>query len=102
MTGSPPKAATSFRDVADDHQRVSEQTLSLDELIVGILTAGIYGRNFEHVPEPTPPHGHPAVWPTMITVCAAAHRALRRDPVTPAPSRAGPGRRPHSPMSRPR
>ncbi|WP_435191604.1 CorA family divalent cation transporter [Streptomyces sp. bgisy126] len=101
--------ATYFRDVTDHHQRVIERILSFDELITGMLTAGIaqlgvqqnadtrrisawaaliavptmivgiYGMNFEHMPELASPYGYPAVWLTMITVCTVVHRALRRN-----------------------
>ncbi|WP_411076477.1 magnesium and cobalt transport protein CorA [Streptomyces sp. cmx-4-7] len=109
VPGIPPKVATYFRDVTDHHQRVIEQILSFDELITGMLTAsiaqlgvqqnadmrrisawaaliavptmivGIYGMNFEHMPELASPYGYPAVWLTMITVCAVVYRALRRN-----------------------
>ncbi|MFF4393679.1 CorA family divalent cation transporter [Streptomyces sp. NPDC001552] len=39
--GIPAKVATYFRDVADHHQRVSEQILSFDELLSGMLSASI-------------------------------------------------------------
>ncbi|MFJ3819115.1 magnesium and cobalt transport protein CorA [Streptomyces sp. NPDC090056] len=109
VPGIPPKVATYFRDVTDHHQRVIEQILSFDELITGMLTAsiaqlgvqqnadmrrisawaaliavptmivGIYGMNFEHMPELASPYGYPAVWLTMITVCTVVYRALSRN-----------------------
>ncbi|WP_411104961.1 magnesium and cobalt transport protein CorA [Streptomyces sp. cmx-4-9] len=105
----PKEVATYFRDVADHHQRVSEQILSFDELISGMLGAsiaqlgvqqnadmrrisawaaliavptlvvGIYGMNFEHMPELASPYGYPAVWVLMVTACTVIHRALRRN-----------------------
>lgn len=41
VPGIPSKVATYFRDVADHHQRVSEQILSFDELVSGMLSASI-------------------------------------------------------------
>ncbi|MER5777446.1 magnesium and cobalt transport protein CorA [Streptomyces sp. NPDC002039] len=105
----PSEVATYFRDVADHHQRVSEQILSFDELITGMLSAGIaqlgvqqnadmrrisawaaliavptmivgvYGMNFEHMPELKSPYGYPAVWALIIVVCSVVYRALRRN-----------------------
>ncbi|MGW5851243.1 magnesium and cobalt transport protein CorA [Streptomyces sp. NPDC055254] len=105
----PPKVATYLRDVADHHQRVSEQILSFDELVTGMLSAGIaqlgvqqnadmrrisawaalitvptmivgvYGMNFEHMPELKSPYGYPAVWALIAVVCTVIHRALRRN-----------------------
>ncbi|MFD3549974.1 magnesium and cobalt transport protein CorA [Streptomyces sp. NPDC058655] len=105
----PREVAAYFRDVADHHQRVSEQILSFDELISGMLSAsiaqlgvqqnadmrrisawaaliavptmivGVYGMNFEHMPELGSPYGYPAVWVLIITACTVVHRALRRN-----------------------
>ncbi|MFD3870251.1 magnesium and cobalt transport protein CorA [Streptomyces sp. NPDC058623] len=105
----PKEVGAYFRDVADHHQRVSEQILSFDELIGGMLSAsiaqlgvqqnadmrrisawaaliavptmivGIYGMNFEHMPELKSPYGYPAVWVLMVTACTVIHRALRRN-----------------------
>ncbi|MFJ9074618.1 magnesium and cobalt transport protein CorA [Streptomyces sp. NPDC102278] len=105
----PEEVATYFRDVADHHQRVREQILSFDELITGMLSAGIaqlgvqqnadmrrisawaaliavptmivgvYGMNFDHMPELSSPYGYPAVWVLIIVVCAVVYRALRRN-----------------------
>ncbi|MFD7094055.1 magnesium and cobalt transport protein CorA [Streptomyces xanthophaeus] len=109
VPGIPPKVATYFRDVADHHQRVSEQILSFDELISGMLSAsiaqlgvqqnadmrrisawaaliavptmivGVYGMNFDHMPELKSPYGYPAVWAFMAIVCTVIYRALRRN-----------------------
>ncbi|MEW1616638.1 MULTISPECIES: magnesium and cobalt transport protein CorA [unclassified Streptomyces] len=109
VPGIPPKVATYFRDVADHHQRVSEQILSFDELVSGMLTAsiaqlgvqqnadmrrisawaaliavptlivGVYGMNFDHMPELKSPYGYPAVWLLIITVCTVIYRTLRRN-----------------------
>ncbi|OEJ28968.1 magnesium transporter CorA [Streptomyces agglomeratus] len=105
----PKEVATYFRDVADHHQRVSEQILSFDELITGMLSAsiaqlgvqqnadmrrisawaaliavptmivGVYGMNFEHMPELKSPYGYPAVWIVMVSACTVIYRALRRN-----------------------
>ncbi|WP_327122195.1 magnesium and cobalt transport protein CorA [Streptomyces sp. NBC_01341] len=105
----PPKVATYFRDVADHHQRVSEQILTFDELITGMLNAsiaqlgvqqnadmrrisawaaliavptmvvGIYGMNFEHMPELKSPYGYPAVLTVIAVACTVIYRALRRN-----------------------
>ncbi|MGW6860787.1 magnesium and cobalt transport protein CorA [Streptomyces xanthophaeus] len=107
--GIPAKVATYFRDVADHHQRVSEQILSFDELVSGMLSAsiaqlgvqqnadmrrisawaaliavptmivGVYGMNFEHMPELGSPYGYPAVWALIVTVCTVIYRALRHN-----------------------
>ncbi|MEU3907870.1 CorA family divalent cation transporter [Streptomyces goshikiensis] len=101
--------ATYFRDVADHHQRASEQILSFDELVTGMLGAsiaqlgvqqnadmrrisawaaliavptlivGVYGMNFEYMPELKSPYGYPAVWIVMVIACTAVYRALRRN-----------------------
>lgn len=105
----PPQVATYFRDVADHHERVSEQILSFDDLVTGILTAsiaqlsvqqnadmrrisawaaliavptlivGVYGMNFDYMPELKSPYGYPAVWLLIITMCTVIYRALRRN-----------------------
>ncbi|MET9318837.1 magnesium and cobalt transport protein CorA [Streptomyces sp. NPDC003038] len=105
----PPKVATYFRDVADHHQRVSEQILTFDELITGMLSAsiaqlgvqqnadmrrisawaaliavptmvvGIYGMNFEYMPELKSPYGYPAVLTVIAVACTVIYRALRRN-----------------------
>ncbi|MFF3217001.1 magnesium and cobalt transport protein CorA [Streptomyces sp. NPDC002886] len=105
----PKEVAAYFRDVADHHQRVSEQILSFDELITGMLSAsiaqlgvqqnadmrrisawaaliavptmivGVYGMNFEHMPELKSPYGYPAVWIVMVSACTVIYRALRRN-----------------------
>jgi magnesium transporter len=42
------------------------------------LIAGIYGMNFEHVPELTWTWGYPVALAVMAVVCLALHRAFRR------------------------
>ncbi|MFF3488697.1 magnesium and cobalt transport protein CorA [Streptomyces sp. NPDC002701] len=105
----PAKVAAYFRDVADHHQRANEQITAFDELVSGILTAsisqlgvqqnadmrrvsafaaliavptmavGVYGMNFDHMPELTWRYGYPAVLTVIVTVCALIYRALRRN-----------------------
>ncbi|MFI1286408.1 magnesium and cobalt transport protein CorA [Streptomyces sp. NPDC020858] len=105
----PPKVSTYFRDVADHHQRVTEQIQSFDELVTGMLSAsiaqlgvqqnadmrrisawaaliavptmivGVYGMNFDHMPELKSPYGYPAVWVVIAIVCTLIHRSLRRN-----------------------
>ncbi|WP_374777524.1 magnesium and cobalt transport protein CorA [Streptomyces sp. NBC_01310] len=105
----PPKVSTYFRDVADHHQRVTEQIQSFDELVTGMLSAsiaqlgvqqnadmrrisawaaliavptmivGVYGMNFDHMPELKSPYGYPAVWVVIAIVCTLVHRSLRRN-----------------------
>ncbi|MGW7344986.1 CorA family divalent cation transporter [Streptomyces sp. NPDC054854] len=95
--------------MTDHHERVSEQILAFDELITGMLSAsiaqlgvqqnadmrrisawaaliavptmivGIYGMNFDHMPELDSPYGYPAVWILIITACTVIYRALRRN-----------------------
>ncbi|MFD9005071.1 magnesium and cobalt transport protein CorA [Streptomyces sp. NPDC059582] len=109
VPGIPTRVATYFRHVADHHQRVSEQILSFDELVSGMLAAsitqlgvqqnfdmrriiawaaliavptmivGVYGMNFEYMPELKSPYGYPAVWVLIITVCTVIYRAFRRN-----------------------
>ncbi|WP_051338559.1 magnesium and cobalt transport protein CorA [Streptomyces flavidovirens] len=104
-----PKVATYFRDVADHHQRVSEQILTFDELVTGMLSAaiaqlgvqqnadmrrisawaaliavptmvvGVYGMNFEYMPELGSPYGYPAVLTVIAVACTVIYRALRRN-----------------------
>jgi magnesium transporter len=97
-----------FRDVADHAIRVSEQVLGFDELLGSVLSAnlaqvgvqqnedmrrisawvaiaavptmiaGIYGMNFEHMPELTWRWGYPAVLLGMAGICVALYRGFRR------------------------
>ncbi len=97
-----------FRDVQDHTLRVRDQISSLDELLSSILQAslartsladnedmrkisawagiiavptaiaGIYGMNFEHMPELGWPLGYPLVLLVMVAACAALWRAFKR------------------------
>ena len=45
---------------------------------VPTLIAGIYGMNFEHMPELTWTFGYPLVLAVMLTLCALLYRFFRR------------------------
>lgn len=98
-----------FRDVADHLARVHEQVIAFDELLNSILQAnlaqatvaqnedmrkitswaaiiavptavcGIYGMNFEHMPELHWKYGYPVVMATIGAVCLVIHRTLKRN-----------------------
>ncbi|WP_405862079.1 magnesium/cobalt transporter CorA [Streptomyces sp. NBC_00090] len=98
-----------FRDVADHLSRVTEQVGSFDALLDSILQAhlaqvtvaqnedmrkitawaaivavptmvcGVYGMNFEHMPELRWTYGYPAVLGVMVTACFVIHRGFRRN-----------------------
>jgi magnesium transporter len=104
-----PEIREYFRDVADHLARVREQVQSFDELLSSILQAGlarltvsenedmrkisawvaiaamptmiagIYGMNFEHMPELQSVWGYPAVLTGMFVVCATMWRGFRRN-----------------------
>jgi magnesium transporter len=97
-----------FRDVADHAVRVSEQVESFDDLLTSVLNAnlaqvgvqqnedmrrisawvaiaavptmiaGIYGMNFEHMPELGWRFGYPAVVGLMAVICIGLYRAFKR------------------------
>ena len=97
-----------FRDVADHAVRVSEQVEGFDDLLSSVLSAdlaqvavqqnedmrrisawvaiaavptaiaGIYGMNFDHMPELHWTLGYPAVLVLMAVVCAGLFRAFKR------------------------
>jgi magnesium transporter len=98
-----------FRDVADHLARVQEQVIGFDELLNSILQAnlaqatvaqnedmrkitswaaiiavptavcGVYGMNFEHMPELQWKYGYPLVLTTIVVVCLTIHRTLKRN-----------------------
>ncbi|GAA2292002.1 magnesium and cobalt transport protein CorA [Nonomuraea roseoviolacea subsp. roseoviolacea] len=98
-----------FRDVGDHLSRVCEQVESSNELCSSILQAalarsnalanedmrkisswvailavptmiaGIYGMNFDFMPETKQVWGYPAVVAVMITACVLLHRGFRRN-----------------------
>ena len=97
-----------FRDVHDHVQRVSEHVAVLDNLLDGVLSAnvaqvgmrqnedmrkitawvaiialptmiaGIYGMNFEHMPELTWKFGYPLVLTVMVVSCYVLYRNFKR------------------------
>ncbi|GAQ55888.1 magnesium and cobalt transport protein CorA [Streptomyces acidiscabies] len=98
-----------FRDVADHLARVQEQVLGFDELLNSILQAnlaqasvaqnedmrkitswaaiiavptmvcGVYGMNFDHMPELRWKYGYPMVMAIIVTMCFGIHRTLKRN-----------------------
>ena len=98
-----------FRDVADHLARVNEQVLSFDDLLNSILQAnlaqatvaqnedmrkitswaaifavptmiaGIYGMNFDYMPELQYKYSYPVVLALIAGVCCAIHRGFRRN-----------------------
>jgi magnesium transporter len=47
-------------------------------LAVPTMIAGIYGMNFEHMPELTWRFGYPLVIAVMVTICFGLYRYFRR------------------------
>jgi magnesium transporter len=104
----PPDTQEYFRDVHDHLQRVKEQVGTFSELLTSVLDAnltrvgvrqnedmrkisawvaiaavptmiaGIYGMNFEHMPELRSTWGYPAVLIATFLACALLYRAFRR------------------------
>nr|WP_101833632.1 magnesium/cobalt transporter CorA [Frankia canadensis] len=98
-----------FRDVADHLEQVSERISHFDELLSSVLQAtltqltiaqnedmrrisawvaiaavptalaGIYGMNFEHMPELRQTWGYPAVLTLMAVACLFLYRAFKRN-----------------------
>ncbi|MFF3455416.1 magnesium/cobalt transporter CorA [Streptomyces sp. NPDC002730] len=98
-----------FRDVADHLSRVTEQISSFDGLLDSILQAhlaqvtvaqnedmrkitawaaiiavptmvcGVYGMNFDHMPELRWTYGYPLVLGVMAVACFVVHRSFRRN-----------------------
>ncbi|MFE1287601.1 magnesium and cobalt transport protein CorA [Streptomyces sp. NPDC058751] len=98
-----------FRDVADHLARVQEQVLGFDELLNSILQAnlaqasvaqnedmrkitswaaivavptmvcGVYGMNFEYMPELHWRYGYPVVMGVTVGLCLSIHRILKRN-----------------------
>lgn len=98
-----------FRDVADHLEQVTERITHFDELLSSLLQAtltqvsiaqnedmrrisawvaiaavptaiaGIYGMNFEHMPELREPWGYPAVLSVMATACVTLFLAFKRN-----------------------
>ena len=108
VTGVHPDAEPFFRDVADHVARVSDVIDSLDTLLssafeahlarislqqnedmrrisawvaiaaVGTLIAGVYGMNFEHMPELEWRYGYPAVMLLMLVSSVGLYRVFKR------------------------
>ncbi|MDG4861704.1 magnesium and cobalt transport protein CorA [Streptomyces sp. T-3] len=98
-----------FRDVADHLARVQEQVIGFDELLNSILQAnlaqatvaqnedmrkitswaaiiavptmicGVYGMNFDYMPETDWEYGYPMVLVVTVGICFTIHRALKRN-----------------------
>ncbi|TVL93999.1 magnesium and cobalt transport protein CorA [Streptomyces sp. SAJ15] len=98
-----------FRDVADHLARVTEQVVSFDELLNSILQAnlaqatvaqnedmrkitawaaiiavptmicGVYGMNFDHMPETHWRYGYPTVMTAIVAICCVMHRSFKRN-----------------------
>ncbi|MEV4945195.1 magnesium and cobalt transport protein CorA [Streptomyces sp. NPDC053755] len=98
-----------FRDVADHLARVQEQVVAFDELLNSILQAnlaqatvaqnedmrkitswaaivavptavcGVYGMNFDHMPELHWRYGYPMVLLGITAICFTIHRTLKRN-----------------------
>lgn len=98
-----------FRDVADHLARVQEQVVGFDELLNSILQAnlaqasvaqnedmrkitswaaiiavptmmcGVYGMNFDYMPELRWKFGYPLVLSVTVGICFAIHRTLKRN-----------------------
>jgi magnesium transporter len=103
-----PRTAAYFRDVNDHLVRDAEQIVAFDELLTGILQAnfaqltvrdnqdlrkisswvaiaavptmifGLYGMNFEHMPELGWQYGYPAVLLVVLAICLALFRTFKR------------------------
>jgi magnesium transporter len=104
-----PEIQKYFRDVADHLSRVHEMVVGFDELLNSILQAnlaqaqvaqnedmrkitswaaivavptavcGIYGMNFDHMPELHWKFGYPMVLGFILVVCLGIHRTLKRN-----------------------
>ncbi|MFF1798714.1 magnesium and cobalt transport protein CorA [Kitasatospora sp. NPDC058263] len=107
--GFPPKVLPYFRDVADHLNRTDTEVQSLDELLNSVLNAqqarvgtwqnddmrrisawaaifaiptmvaGVYGMNFEHMPELRWSYGYPLALALMALASGLLYRAFRRN-----------------------
>ncbi|MEU6081559.1 magnesium and cobalt transport protein CorA [Streptomyces sp. NPDC047108] len=98
-----------FRDVADHLARVNEQVVAFDDLLNSILQAnlaqatvaqnedmrkitawaaiiavptmicGVYGMNFEYMPELKWKYGYPLVMGVIFAICFSIHRGFKRN-----------------------
>jgi magnesium transporter len=108
VTGVPPESAPFFRDIHDHLVRVSEVIETLDNLLstafdaqlarigvqqnedmrkisawvaiaaVGTLIAGIYGMNFEHMPELGSRYGYPGALLIMVVASVVLYRLFKK------------------------
>ncbi|MFI6152237.1 magnesium/cobalt transporter CorA [Kitasatospora sp. NPDC051170] len=104
-----PEVQKYFRDVADHLARVTEQVQGFDELLNSLLQAnlaqvsvaqnedmrkitawaaifavptmitGVYGMNFEYMPELKSPYGYPTVLGGIVLICIGMYRGFRRN-----------------------
>ncbi|OEU85504.1 magnesium transporter CorA [Streptomyces abyssalis] len=104
-----PEIQKYFRDVADHLTRVNEQVLGFDDLLNSILQAnlaqatvaqnedmrkitswaaifavptmiaGIYGMNFDYMPELGWKYAYPTVMGVTVTICVAIYRGFKRN-----------------------
>ena len=104
-----PEIQKYFRDVADHVARVHEQVTGFDDLLNSILQAnlaqasvvqnedmrkitawaailavptmitGVYGMNFQHMPELHWKYGYPLVLCVTVVICIVIHRGFRRN-----------------------
>ena len=105
----PREVRSYFRDVEDHLNRVTERIATFDDLLGSLLqatlaqvsvaqnedmrkisawvaiaaiptaTAGIYGMNFEHMPELRQTWGYPAVLSFMVVTCVLLYSAFKRN-----------------------
>lgn len=98
-----------FRDVVDHQAQASDQITSYDEMLTSLvqaalakvgmqqntdmrkisswvaivsvptMLAGIYGMNFDYMPETHSPWGYPIVLLIMLSTCLLLHRTFRRN-----------------------
>ena len=103
-----PRTGDYFRDVHDHLVRDSDRIAAFDELLAGVLQAnlaqltvrdnqdmrrisawiaiiavptmvfGMYGMNFEYMPELEWRYGYPAVVVAVLAICAGLHRRFQR------------------------
>ncbi|MEV0692630.1 magnesium and cobalt transport protein CorA [Streptomyces sp. NPDC050388] len=104
-----PEIQKYFRDVADHVARVHEQVIGFDELLNSILQAnlaqasvaqnedmrkitswaaiiavptmvcGVYGMNFDYMPETEWKYGYPVILSVTVILCLGIHRTLKRN-----------------------
>jgi magnesium transporter len=105
----PPEVRSYFRDVDDHHVMVAERVTNFDQLLTNLVDAtvakielqqntdmrkitawaaiiaiptmvtGIYGMNFDNMPELHWKWGYPAVMVTILVVCLVLYRVFKRN-----------------------